>query len=221
MDERWRIPAPVGIYNLGNTCYQSAVLQCLIHCVPLQRYFLREIGHHYVSSAIHRSGGDKDLAVCLASEMDKLLLQYQGSAMGLDILGMMDEASKEFMVAPPTNVAIAQTFGGTDLTAHSSLGNNRRPPIRKGDPIAATSMLAATWQAKGMEHLAGYEQRDAHEFLHGILDMLDKHTQRYRDMIFKSISVPRPNNSVLPANQCRKYKFFIRRYVLIVMEFLD
>jgi hypothetical protein len=33
-------------------------------------------------------------------------------------------------------------------------------------------MLTAVWRCGGMSHLAGYDQRDAHEFLHGFLEIM-------------------------------------------------
>jgi len=33
---------PVGLNNLGNTCFINAPVQCLMHVKPLTRYFLRE-----------------------------------------------------------------------------------------------------------------------------------------------------------------------------------
>lgn len=44
----------------------------------------------------------------------------------------------------------------------------------RGNPLGTTSMLAAAWKTGGMDHLAGYEQRDAHEFLHAFLDNVGK-----------------------------------------------
>lgn len=45
---------------------------------------------------------------------------------------------------------------------------------QRGYPLAASEMLLTTWKCPAMTHLAGYEQRDAHEFFHGFLDSLSK-----------------------------------------------
>jgi ubiquitin C-terminal hydrolase len=53
----------------------------------------------------------------------------------------------------------------------------------QGDPISAVEMLAATWRCKDLAHLAGCGQNDAHEFLHGFLDVIQKHMQKFRGTV--------------------------------------
>ena len=59
---RYQIDVPVGMYNLGNTCYMTAILQCLVHCSPLQQYFLRDSAHHYKASMVYRDATADDSA---------------------------------------------------------------------------------------------------------------------------------------------------------------
>ena len=40
-----RIPRPVGLYNIGNTCYMNCTLQCLMATETIQTYFLESAGH--------------------------------------------------------------------------------------------------------------------------------------------------------------------------------
>ena len=40
-----RIPRPVGLYNIGNTCYMNCTLQCLMATETIQSYFLESAGH--------------------------------------------------------------------------------------------------------------------------------------------------------------------------------
>ena len=53
----------------------------------------------------------------------------------------------------------------------------------QGDPLVTTNLLAAAWKSGGMDHLAGYEQGDAHEFLQAFLDTVGKHTGEYRKIV--------------------------------------
>lgn len=44
-------------------------------------------------------------------------------------------------------------------------------------PLIPSNLLTAIWNCPDTEHMAGYEQRDAHEFLQVFLDNLSKHFQ--------------------------------------------
>ena len=41
------VDSPVGIYNMGNTCFVSCVLQCLLRVPALQHYFLTNVSHDF------------------------------------------------------------------------------------------------------------------------------------------------------------------------------
>jgi len=149
------------MYNLGNTCFMSSVLQCLVHCVPVQRYFLLSIGHHHQACQIYRKEelptgkdaakpGPKKDSVCLACEFDKLLLQYFESSNGVDMSSFAEYST------------LAPQVGGLRVGSSGT----------KGEPLVTADLLTAAWKCGGMSHLAGYEQRDAHEFLHGFLEIL-------------------------------------------------
>jgi Ubiquitin carboxyl-terminal hydrolase len=187
----------------------SAVLQCLIHCLPLQRFFLRDIGHHHEASLIYHNmeiaatphsmsrsllkNGDKTQSIdislttaktfddvqkgkgyysCLASEMDKLFLQYFSSSIGFDV------------------------FSALRKSGHSSNSDlsNAGTSVSKGQPLLLTEMLSTVWQCRGMRHLAGYDQRDAHEVLHAFLDNIGKSNQRYNQMIQLALDWPPSEN---------------------------
>jgi Ubiquitin carboxyl-terminal hydrolase len=150
------IPAPVGMYNLGNTCYLSSTLQALIHCVPLQRYFLEDVGHCHEACMLFKTCTDassgpsaviagqyvKMRALCLACEMDRLYTIYESSANGY-------------------------------------------ATWQKGSPLVTANILSSCWRA--MEHLAGSEQRDAHEFLHGFLELVGKNMSTFRAEVRTSL----------------------------------
>lgn len=193
---RCRIEAPVGMYNLGNTCFQSSILQCLVHCIPLQRYFLNSVGHDCFTCNMYRHkfaagfGGkrtplqkaedSKIPAVCLACEMDRLFLQYYGSSVGRDAILAIADASR-----PPS----VEFGAGNSLDHHCTV---------KGEPLVTSDLLTSAWKCGGMDHLAGYEQRDAHEFLTSFLDSMGKDTRHHRERIYKAINAGRSESAVVP-----------------------
>jgi len=174
----------------------SAILQCLIQCVPLQRYFLNDVGHNYEACGIYRrregrktastvnsSKGKKTAeSVCLACEMDKLFLRYKSSALGVNVLSAVS----------PSSTDSSRGGGGAN---RSAAGGAKATPVIQGDPLVTADMLTAAWKCGGMKHLAGYEQRDAHEFLHGFLEILGRHMQHYRSRVYKTINTARPLNA--------------------------
>ncbi len=178
----------------------SAILHCLVHCVPLQRYFIRDIGHNHASCAIYRkmsassaagNGAPNDSVnsrtkaetVCLGCEMDKLFLRYLGSAVGLDVLSAVNSVSPR-----------------SEKEAENALSAKKEGPLIKGDPLITADMLTAAWKCGGLNHLAGYQQRDAHEFLHGFLEILGKHMRQYRVNMYAAVNTARPANSFLRIN---------------------
>ena len=119
-------------------------------------------------------------SVCLACEMDKLFLRYIGSTRGIDLLSIVDTSSLYSTVKK-------LYFGASD-------NNNKTEGVGvKGSPLLTADMLTASWKCGGMKHLAGYDQRDAHEFLHGFLEILGKHMRQFRDRVhtvIHSIQLP-------------------------------
>jgi ubiquitin carboxyl-terminal hydrolase 22/27/51 len=187
------IPAPVGMYNLGNTCFQSAILQCLVHCEPFQLYFLKEVGHDHRSCAIHRkatvpppgmnttsqaAAGSKPRGsdVCLACEMDVLYLQYLGRTIGKNVEAALADADCS---GSRSEGARKANFDDSNYFA-------------KGEPLITADMLTVAWKSGGMDHLVGYEQRDAHEYLHAFLEILGEHVKQYRDQVFSSLNQAGP-----------------------------
>jgi ubiquitin carboxyl-terminal hydrolase 22/27/51 len=90
----------------------------------------------------------------LACELDKVFLCYYGSAKGLDILPVLANGRQDSKI---------QELSSCEL---------KRATIVKGEPLVIADMLTAVWRCREMSHLAGYDQRDAHEFLHGFLEIL-------------------------------------------------
>jgi hypothetical protein len=123
-------------------------------------------------------------SVCLACEMDKLFLRYIGSAKGIDLLSITDTSS------------LYAGVNGTEIDSLTSNNNRVETNIVKGSPLLTADMLTAAWKCGGMNHLAGYEQRDAHEFLHGFLEILGKHMRQFRDRVQTTINTIQPPKSM-------------------------
>lgn len=200
------------MYNLGNTCFQTAILQCLINCPPMQKFFLHDIGHHHLSCEAYRksqtqtpngaggssappSGGmdealhKKSPDICLACEMDKLFLGYLGSTIGVDVASLISETQRG-------SIGGALGPGGE---------SNGIAVIARGEPIVTEGMLTATWKCGDMNHLAGYEQRDAHEFLHAFLENLGKHIRQYRERVYKKINSYVPTNAIVASDKATEH----------------
>ena len=166
------IMAPVGMYNLGNTCFMSAVLQCLINCQPFQNLFIYQVGHDFHSCHSKVEGSDKKM--CLACEIDKLFLLYLASSIGFnekydDILQAIQEPNDPSSKLSQSQHNEAQGTMGNKTMISSQCSDKR------GMPLIPSDLLTAVWNCPDTEHMAGYEQRDAHEFLQVLLDNLSKH----------------------------------------------
>lgn len=213
-EEKYGLAAPVGIYNHGNTCYMSSILQCLVFCRPLQDYFLKHFGHHHkacevyrhetdaksattkmkvsalktkkaASSSIKGQGTTMEPEICLACEMDRLFLSYFGSANGVDMHSCIEESSQHLLLGKSSDESF-QTNSKEFATP------------AKGSPLMITNLITSAWKCGGMEHLAGYEQRDAHEFLNAFLELLGKHIVKFRERIHSSVTRVDEENALVP-----------------------
>jgi ubiquitin C-terminal hydrolase len=54
--------------------------------------------------------------------------------------------------------------------------------------VAQKDLLASTWKCKEMSHLAGYDQFDAHEFLHAFLEVLGYHTSNLKKLVWQTLN---------------------------------
>jgi len=137
----------------------AATLQCMIHCKPLEKLFLRILAHPYQSCESLRCVSNK--TSCLTCEMDKLFLEYYGSSVGIDAIAALEE--------------------------QLDLSSNRTPKYVKtkmyenrGHPIVPSNLLAEIWKNKGMRHVAGHGQHDAQEFFNAFVDCLETHALTYQ-----------------------------------------
>jgi hypothetical protein len=158
----------------------------MIHCVPLQRYFMKDIGHNHKSCRTYRSlspTGKKPTDapnapddICMACEMDSLFLEYYKRTTGRDVNEILDDLAKSKMSA-------ADTF--------AEISRRDEESCPKGEPMVIDKMLHVAWKSSGMNHLAGYDQRDAHEFLHAFLDILGKQICNHRARVDAAIHMAR------------------------------
>ena len=171
-----------------------ATSQCIVHCIPLQKYFLKDIGHNHMSCELYRklkpndepvlnavvAAHKRNSSVCLACEMDSLFLQYYSRATGSDVVSIL----KELSTSPRRSV----------MDLFDEISGRDEECISKGEPLITTKMLHVAWKSGGMGHLAGYEQRDAHEFLHAFLDILGKQICQHRARVDTAIAMSRCGN---------------------------
>ena len=194
-----KICKPVGMYNLGHTCFQSAVFQCLVHCQALQVFFLHDVGHASGACQLYRNAQKsqqhhapqakmRDSSVCLACEMDRLFLHYQSKSSGVNVFKAMQDLVHQSSRASAATVDLVfdplAVLRNTDDGADGAVVER----VIQGEPLMAQKdLLTATWNCKQMAHLAGYDQRDAHEFLHAFLETLGQHTQNFSTLVSNSL----------------------------------
>jgi ubiquitin C-terminal hydrolase len=136
---------PVGLYNLGNSCYMNSVLQAFLNAPPLRGFFLAD-GHRPYCTRSPKSD-------CLACAMDKLVCDSHAGEIVSDVSSGVcrDNGSSKTGVV------------GGDLTVESG-----SCPF-----LVPQRILEIMW--KHAEHLASYAQHDAHEFLIATLNVLNAH----------------------------------------------
>eukprot|EP00986_Skeletonema_menzelii_P001814 scaffold495_cov152-Skeletonema_menzelii.AAC.4 len=154
------INTPVGLYNLGNTCYMNSTLQCLINCAPLQEAFLTNLTNPYQCCETLKAGETS----CLACEIDKLFLEYFGSSVGIDAIAALEEQRNALSNALDTNAVVL----------------NEPNPEYCGHPVIPSNFLAKVWKHSTVTHLARHDQHDAQEFYHAVIDVLDADVLSYQ-----------------------------------------
>jgi len=153
-------------------------------------YFLKDIGHNHKACEVYRKRRPSDESVldpvaarkrntstCLACEIDMFFLHYYSNSRGRDVVAILEELAK----SPPRNTM-------TLFDEISSRDEGRKP---SGEPLLIAKLLHVAWKSGGMSHLAGYEQRDAHEFLHAFLDILGKQICQHRTRVENAIAMSR------------------------------
>ena len=164
------------------------MVQCIFNLRPVQEFFLCDIKHDYRTCEVLRSSSSQKSSakLCLACEIDKLMLKYYGSTVGLDICKIINPSSRssqKLEMAKKINSTSGNSFD-------SNTGNDVVEPIietlEKGMPIVVSDFLATAWNLKDMAALAGNEQHDSHEFMQVFLDIVDKDCKRFEQAIISS-----------------------------------
>jgi len=115
--------------------------------------------------------------------MDMLFLDYYSRATGRNVVEILEDMAR----SPRRSVVdLFDEISGRDEEC-----------IPKGEPLIIAKMLQVAWNSGGMGHLAGYEQRDAHEFLHAFLDILGKQICQHRARVDAAIALARCGNQFM------------------------
>lgn len=187
----WKIDSPVGIYNAGNICYISSVIQCIVNLRPVQQFFLKDAKHDCKSCELFRSQKSMNLRgsnlkdSCLACELDRFILKYYGSTQGLDMSPFISEL--ELPVKPIVKTSL----------------DTEEKQREKGIPMDISDLLFTSWKKKEMSTFACDDQHDCHEFMQVFLDTIDKDCKEYQDSIFaaRSASISKIITNVADDNE--------------------
>lgn len=174
-DQYWKLDCPVGIYNAGNICYISSVIQCIFNLRPIQQFFLRDAKHDCRACEIMRSSTSEDstsVDACLACEIDRLLLTYYGSTQGLDFSVITNSTETRHTYQVQSKLIISE--GAVNNVNASEEIKSAVPRKKQGMPIVLSDFLATAWKMKDMALLVGNEQHDANEFMQLFLDIIDR-----------------------------------------------
>ncbi|CAM9463768.1 unnamed protein product [Ectocarpus sp. 13 AM-2016] len=164
-----------GMFNLGNTCFMSSVLQAVLHISVMQSFF-SEKGHEPARCEKLRKETTKLRSQILQYDSNASFENHPGAGGGGAGGGGKDGVGSEKMTIAKKigeyciACELARLFHDMFSTeaAAATLGDT--------EPYVPHRLLEAVWSAS--EFLAGYEQQDAHEFLIAVLDSLHGHLDR-------------------------------------------
>jgi ubiquitin C-terminal hydrolase len=149
----------------------ASVLHCLVNCKQLERAFL-DLAHPYQSCELLRKGNKRG---CLSCAFDKVVLEYFGSANGIDAIAALEETEAD-----------SSSLASSRFVFHEAEMNiQTQERQRCGHPIILSSFLAETWKQVGMKQFAGQHQHDAQEFFNSFVHSLATSEAAYHDTCTK------------------------------------
>ena len=131
--------------------------------------------------------------ICLACELDRFYLSYLGNTIGENLNQVLADSCRSLI--PPGISGIIPPIPKA----------NKASPFQKGSPMEIGGMITSSWKCGGMKHLAGYEQRDAHEFLSAFLAEIGRNIVKYRERVHKSITTIGDDNAFLQKESNEDY----------------
>ena len=114
----------------------SSILQVLIFTPILQEFFIKNVGHDYLSCKIIRRVASDDCS-CLACELDEIFVKVISNSRGIDLESKL-KALKE-----------KDDLFAENIVARSMVGHH-------GAPISPSKILSALWNETSMKCIAGY-----------------------------------------------------------------
>eukprot|EP00903_Cladosiphon_okamuranus_P012221 g11461.t1 len=163
-----------GMFNLGNTCFMSSVLQAVLHISVMQSFFFGK-GHEPARCEKLRKETTRLRSQILQYDSTASFDQAGENGAGQGFGGKRGGGAEKTTIAKKIGdyciaCELARLFHDMFSTEAAAA------TLSDTEPYVPHRLLEAVWSAS--EFLAGYEQQDAHEFLIAVLDSLQGHLDR-------------------------------------------